>query len=44
MLEQYILPSTPRSLLSNVGTILVARCFWAFNYIDYFMFYLFYYA
>ena len=44
MLKQFILPSALGSLLSNVGTMLVARCFWAFNYIDYFMFYLFYCA
>ena len=44
MLEQYLLPSVPRSLLSNVGTMSVARCFWAFNSIGYFVFYLFYCA
>ena len=44
MLKQFILPSALGSLLSNVGTMLVDRCFWAFNYIDYFMFYLFYCA
>ena len=44
LLEQYLLPSAPGSILSNVGTTLVARYFWAFNYIDYFMFYPFYCA